>query len=455
MSPTALRITAPLLATLPALAWAGAAPLPRAAVRTQRPNTWVKLSPVPGGPPSPQLGYEGACAWDGRHGVLIRYGGHNQGGGGEQHSELWTFDPLSGRWTLKEPNTSPPGVCCAQQNVFDPVHGRYLRFPSFSGSHGWQWWREIYLNDSSVWSYDLTTNRWRNLRPLPAPSPRPLRCAAWDSGARAAVLFGGEGSREGTLTYDPAENTWSWPKPASQPAFRSGGNMAYDASRRLHILFGSQFDDDRQTWIYDSTRTLWSAVRPPTQPPTAQNDAVLAYDPLRREALAVVKVTQGMGEQGRTHLESWAFDAGKLAWRKLSPDREPDPSGNRARVLVFAPELNAALLENRPHPPYGPAEQQVWSYRFEDGPVALPLPAPERSRVTEDLSVSVLSPRHVRLCWEPAGGDPAGYLVERAAVEVYTDDQLRRLKAQTPPLVQPMVGAITRIGPFRTLTPRL
>ena len=47
-------------------------------------NTWIKRSPSPDGPVSPRLGYEGACVWDSRHRLLIRYGGHNQGGGGEQ-----------------------------------------------------------------------------------------------------------------------------------------------------------------------------------------------------------------------------------------------------------------------------------------------------------------------------------------------------------------------------------
>ena len=84
-------------------------------------KTWVKRSPLATTPPSPRLGYEGACVWDSRRRMMIRYGGHNQGGGGEQGSELWTFDPLTARWDLKEPNISPPGVCCDAQNVFDPI----------------------------------------------------------------------------------------------------------------------------------------------------------------------------------------------------------------------------------------------------------------------------------------------------------------------------------------------
>jgi hypothetical protein len=132
----------------------------------QSPNTWVKRSPLAGTPVSPRLGYEGACVWDNAHQVFIRYGGHNQGGGGAQYSEVWTFDPLTAKWTLKETDTSPPGVCCAQQNVYDPIHKRYIRFPAFSGNHGWQWFREIYLNNSTIWIYDLDKNLW--LRRSPA-----------------------------------------------------------------------------------------------------------------------------------------------------------------------------------------------------------------------------------------------------------------------------------------------
>ncbi len=112
----------------------------------------------------------------------------------------------SPRWTLQEPNTSPPGVCCNAQNVHDPTSGRYIRFPLFSGGHGWQWQRELYLNDSSVWTYDLGENRWRNMRPLPRTRLAPYRCDSWDSDRQLVVVFGGEGGREGTVIYDPWRN---------------------------------------------------------------------------------------------------------------------------------------------------------------------------------------------------------------------------------------------------------
>lgn len=425
-------------------------------LETQPANVWIKRTPVPDAPVSPRLGYEGACVWDRRHKLLVRYGGHNQGGGGEQGAEVWTFDLATAKWSLKESNTSPPGVCCNAQNVFDPVSARYVRFPFFSGSHGWQWARELYLNDSSVWTYDLGENRWRNRRPLPTTKLAPYRCASWDSDERLVVVFGGEGSHEGTLLYDPAQNEWRWPKPTMEPPNRSGGNMAYDEARKLHVLFGSQFDNDRHTWTYDVRRNEWRDMQPDVQPPTDKNDAVLTYDPLHRVVLAIIKVTAGQ-DDAKHELQTWTYDAGANRWQRMNPMAEPEPSGNRARNLVFAPELNLAILENCTSKP---REQQVWTYRLGDAvhaklpPIQLSVIPP----IVEDAVVSVIGPQRVELSWTvPVASTPVAlrYHVERAAVEVYSDDQLRRLKSRTSPLAEPVVGAIRRIGAFQRLTKEL
>ncbi|UCG46459.1 MAG: fibronectin type III domain-containing protein [Phycisphaerales bacterium] len=503
-------------------------------------NTWLKLSPLPDSPASPRLGYEGACVWDGSRGLFIRYGGHNQGGGGAQYSEVWTFDPLTAKWTLKEPDTSPPGLCCAQQHIYDPVRRRYVRFPAFSGSHGWQWFREIYLNDSTIWVYDPDSNRWHNLCPVPAPAVSPLRCASWDSDAQVIVLFGGEGNREGTVVYDPHTNTWTRMRPPDEPPFRSAGNMVYDAANKLHILFGSQFTDDPHTWAYDLRKNRWRDLRPPQLPHTNENDAVLAYDSLNNVVVAVVKITEGKDEQAKHRLETWAYSTAKNAWMKMNPPREPDSTGNRSRVLVYAPELGLSILENRTRSRPGPPEQQIWTYCFDrpkTGPATLAPPkglkvttgrdnatlswdpgsskgashlvlyraigAPpwlldyrriarlrsaqseyhdkqlQRGTVyyyalraatderlsepglkvrtqppfVEDAVISVLSRRRVHLAWtEPDGGDIIAYHLERAAVEVWTEDQLKRLKSRVRPLPEPSVGAIRRIGPFKRIT---
>jgi len=508
---------------------------------SQPANTWVKRSPLPEGPPVPRLGYEGACAWDSSRNLFIRYGGHNQGGGGAQYSEIWTWDPFWNKWTLKEPDISPPGVCCAQQNLFDPISRRYVRFQAFSGSHGWQWFREIYLNDSTIWVYDPDANRWKDLRPLPAPHVSGLRCASWDSDAQVIVVFGGEGNREGTVVYDPHTNTWTRMKPPIEPAFRSAGNMVYDEAHKRHILFGSQFTDDPHTWAYDLRANRWTDMKPAVQPPTNENDAVIAYDRANEVVIAVVKITEGDNEDARHRLETWTYDTGENQWTRMIPPCEPDATGNRSRVMVYADALGMAVLENRTRSKPGPPEQQMWTYCFR--PVGShaepPMDAPDDLQLTtrsnavrlswrasnseevtgyvvyrgvgghpwtaeheviarlgadrtayedmtaerekvyyyciavagrkdespmsrkvrtqplivEDVVVSVLSQEQVLVKWAGAETpDIVGYHVERAAVEVWSDDQLKRLKSKIAPLPEPSVGAIRSVGPFKRIT---
>jgi hypothetical protein len=433
----------------------------------QEPNTWVKRSPTKDGPVSPGMGYETSFGYDPIAKRLIRWGGHNQGGGGEQNAETWVYDPATAKWEHKEPNLSPPGVCCAQQNVFAESAGRFLRFSAFSGSHGWQWFREIYLNNNSVWSYDLATNTWRDMRPLPAPRLAPLRCAAWDTDHQVAVVFGGEGSTEGTIVYDPHANTWTRKKPAKQPDFRSGGNMAYDSANRLHILFGSQFSNDQQTWAYDLSKNEWRDLAPAMQPPTDRNDAVLAYDSVNQVVVALVRVVDERegDEVKKAHLETWAFDATKNTWTKMNPAREPDGWGNRRNVMAFIPDQNLVLLEHYANPteriPGVDREQQIWTYRYAETKGRASVPAPRvaarpEPRIVEDVVVSVVSLKEARLTWKPPPGqDIAGYHVERAAVDVLSEDQILRLKKDTPPLAEPSVGAVRAIGPFTRLTKSL
>ena len=83
-----------------------------AAALAQDANTWVKRSPIKSGPPSSGMGYETSLAYDPVHKRVVRWGGHNQGGGGEQNAETWLLDPVTMKWELREPNRSPPGLLC-------------------------------------------------------------------------------------------------------------------------------------------------------------------------------------------------------------------------------------------------------------------------------------------------------------------------------------------------------
>ncbi|NIP97306.1 MAG: hypothetical protein GWO24_29280, partial [Akkermansiaceae bacterium] len=178
----------------------------------------------------------------------------------------------------------------------------------------------------------------------------------------------------------------------------------------------------------------------------------LTYDPIHKVVLALVKITTGKGEDTRHEVQTWAYHTGANRWERRNPANEPDRAGNRTRNLVFAPELNAAILENCTSQP---REQQVWTYR--SGPAGAdavsPLPPVAAAAFVQDATISVLAPGRVEITWKPSEAKGvAGYHLERAPVEVWTEDQLRRLRGQTPPLAEPSVGAIRRIGTFQRLT---
>jgi hypothetical protein len=421
-------------------------------------NTWVKRSPLPDAPRSPVLGYEGSFGYDPVGKKIIRWGGHTQSGGHEQMNETWTFDPFTAEFKLLETNTAPPGVCCAQQDVFEPVGGRFLRFRAFSGSHGWHWFRENYLSNSSVWSLDPRLQQWHNMRPLPEPLVSPLRCASWDSDHHVVVVFGGENNSEGTLVYDPYDNTWTRKNPKVQPPFRSGGNMVYDSRRKRHVLFGAQFSDDAHTWAYNLADNTWTDLKPKVQPPTKANDAVMAYDAGHDVIVASVKSTGKENEQGI--YETWVFDGTANTWKKMEPKDAPPGFGNRRRIMAYIPDLNVTVMENYVNPaqkiPGTDREQQMWTYRYAElkEPVKSTAKPPVRTRppLVSGITASVLGPTRVKLAWQPSTSKGIGYHVERAVVDVFSEDEIVRLRKDTAPLAEPSVGGIRAIGQFQRLT---
>src|SRR5439155_110868 len=99
--------------------------------------------------------------------------------------------------------------------------------------------------------------------------------------------------------------------------------------------------------------------------------------------------------------------------------------------------------------------QQIWTYRYAEAKAIPSAPPKQRTKppLVENIIATTLSPTKVTLLWTlPAGKDPLSYHVERAVVEVYSEDQIHRLRKDTPPLDEPSVGAIKAIGAFVRIT---
>ena len=274
--------------------------------------TWVKRTPVEGAPPNPRMGYESSYGWDAANGAVIRWGGHNQGGG-EQNAETWHYDPIANTWDLIEPNTSPPGNCCCRDNVFDTAHGRFIRFPPFFHSHGWQWRRTGYTRESSVWSYDAAAQTWRNMRPMPEAWPRPMRGAVWDSDAQVILIASGQGHSDGTVVYDPHVNRWTWMKPKPEFPPRNSFGLAYDTKRKCYYAFGGQYGQDQRTWKYDLKANTWTDLKPPNRPAKFGDGTVMAYDGVNDVVVANLR----QGTEKTVRRETWAYLPAENDWKKL------------------------------------------------------------------------------------------------------------------------------------------
>ena len=322
----------------------------------QKPNTWVKRSPLQTRPLSPRHGLRGVAR------LRPASPSASSAGPGTTRAAAASRTPRPGRstrvtakWELKEPNTSPPGVCCAQQNVFDPTSGRFLRFPAFCGSHGWHWFREIYLNNSL--RLDLRPRHEHLARHAARCRRRASRrCAARAGTAttRSPSSSAARAASEGTLVYDPYANTWTRMQPEARAARRSGGNMAYDAAASSTSSSARSSTTTRTPGRTTSRKNEWTrpeAGRAAADRPQRRR-AGLRRRPAsdRRRRSGAVDKTDGKEVRPGTSRPGPTTPA-RTPGRSMNPPREPDGWGNRRRIMVAMPDQNVILMESYVNPP--------------------------------------------------------------------------------------------------------
>ncbi|MCX7591331.1 MAG: hypothetical protein N2255_06850 [Kiritimatiellae bacterium] len=353
----------------------------------QLPNTWIKRSPLSGGPPSPRLGYESSWCYDPRIKKMIRWGGHDPGGGGPQLSETWLFDPVSCTWELPNTNNNPPGNCCCRDNGYDPVRGVFVRFSYPAFGHGWMWDRSRYLREQSIWTYDAVRNRWKNMKPGKEPALNVGKGVAWDPNAEVFWVYDTR-----LRVYDPYINTWFI---ASQPPLGKRTYFAF-ALHPLHnklVLFGDHYQSDQRTWVYDINKDEWTDMQPGVHPPGDRSCPTMVYDSVNNVMICLTLAGKwdSKNEEDRK-LQTWVYRLEDNTWVRMNPPQEPDYSGTRGRLMWFLPDFNLVILENRTD-----TEQQIWTYRYNH-------PKPERpDRIPAPKAVELETTHEgtVRLHWEP------------------------------------------------------
>jgi hypothetical protein len=173
--------------------------------------------------------------------------------------------------------------------------------------------------------WDWNGSRWERVSAGtgPAPRPRSLSGAAYDTRRKRVVLVGGFGiGKSGNYTEHLGE-TWEWDGQSwhlmadTSIGTRDHHVMVYDAARGKTVMYGGQAANRTwatDTWEWDGNH--WTRVA--TAGPGARAHFAMAYDSKRKR----VVLFGGFGDDEKYRNDTWEWDG--HTWRKVS-DEGPAP----------------------------------------------------------------------------------------------------------------------------------
>src|SRR5947209_8580584 len=240
-------------------------------------NTWSQIAPDHSPSPKALMG----MAFDTQSARTIMFGGN--AGGNTPGNETWAFtaeNPTQDSetdWTNMNPSDAPAGYLNMAM-VYDSDADRMVAYGGWDGTDDFS---------NETWAYDFESNTWTNLHPVGHPDATHLLRAAYDSGSRQTILFGGwvgtiRGGTysNGTWGYDFSSNAWTNLTPSEHPSARSRQGMAYDAQSARTILCGGHPIDNtygNETWAYDAAQNRWTNMAPAVAPPGRRSPG-MTYD---------------------------------------------------------------------------------------------------------------------------------------------------------------------------------
>lgn len=208
---------------------------------------WTEVA-VTGTRPPARLGH--VTIFDPVRRRLVVFGGQASG----VFSDTWAFDIAAGSWRQLAADNAGPSKRYGHSGVYDAARDRLVISHGFTDAGRFD----------DTWAFDLRTNAWRNISPA---SGRPLRrClhhAVYDGGNQM-LLFGGCASGFGPCpladlwSFDLTANRWTEVRSAAQPAGRQHYGIAFDEMRKRLVLFGGSgrgFLGD--TWEFDPAAARW------------------------------------------------------------------------------------------------------------------------------------------------------------------------------------------------------
>lgn len=220
-----------------------------------------------------------------------------------------------------------------------------------------------YIDYDDTWVYDLTANRWTQMKPPSVPKGRSGAELAYDAESDRIIMFGGFSNAifwGDEWAYDYNSNTWM--KIAKDPGNRFGTSMAYDEESDRIILFGGWYMNmggfiENDTWAYDFNSDTWTEMKPSTSPPSRNNHA-MSYDSKADRVL----VWGGTDLDGKpVDLSVWSYDFNTNTWQEMIPD-QTHPNGRDFPGMVYDAESDRTILFGGELA--GESYGEIWAYDY-------------------------------------------------------------------------------------------
>ena len=227
-------------------------------------NIWDRLAPENAGP-LPRYGHS-AIHDPARDRMVISHGFTDDG----RFDDTWAFELATNTWLNISPAANRPLRRCLHHAVYDGGNRQMLFYGGCASGFG-----PCPLGD--LWSFDLETGQWRELRATPSPPPRQWYGMAFDTSRSRLTVFGGSGSggaMDDAWEYDPAANAWTRLSPeGGAPLGRFRHEAAYVPDRELVYFFGGRTSAGL-------TNELWelAAGEPGAAPSISAGGIVNAFD---------------------------------------------------------------------------------------------------------------------------------------------------------------------------------
>ena len=288
---------------------------------------WVEIMAGNEAPPSrmsPSIIYEPMG-----HRMII-FGGAGPNG---DLDDMWALDLREHRWSEIAPagDILPPARA-THNGVYDPVGHRMVIWAGQEKTR-----QRAFFND--VWSFDLGTDTWTELKP---PDPLPLNrygtAAVFDPLARDLVTFAGftdNGRFDDTWRFDVDGGIWTDVSPGEGPHERCLHSASYDALEHRMIMYGGQQAGALEDiWAFDLNENTWTELTPEQGPP-GRFFPVHVYDPINHRSIVFGGNRSGDLQQAN---DVWAFDLKGNSWEELEVGGTPPIARERAAGIFIPSE---------------------------------------------------------------------------------------------------------------------